>query len=201
MTQQYFLTREELQHHFQPSLSLETLFEGIRKELLSEHKIMTRVFIDEGSFESEKVIGLPHVVQDINKIGYEFISVKDIVRDISSEWITVLEEIEQRTSQIKKTSSYLDLVWMKNETKHIEETFADLMESYESIREYFGDTLVAPFIQVDQVEAHMKTILSDLNTAIHEQSSDKWLSLHNTSFVKVVELWQTFFHGVFRIFS
>lgn len=201
MTQQFFMTKQDLQAHFKPSLSVQALFQEIRRELLQEHKILTRIFVDEGSFESESSLELEKQVGEFDKIGYEFISVSDIVRDIAQEWIQVLGDIEQRSSQIGKAEAHLDLQWVKKETLHIQETFADLIDSFESIKEYFGDTLVAPFIQVDQVEENMKSILSDMNKSCDQNNHKEWMNIYHTKFVKVIEVWQTFFHGVFRIFN
>lgn len=201
MTQQYFITREDLQNHYKVDSPVYSILQEIRKELLSEHKILTRVFVDEGSFENEESVERSKSLSQIHRLGFEYISVRDIVRDICTEWLEVLEDLEKRSTKVQVDSLALDLIWAQKETKNIETTFADLIESFLSLKEYFGDTLLAPFIQIDGVDAAMNDLILQLRSALSEEDRQKWFSNYKGQFVKVIEIWQTFFNGVYRVFN
>lgn len=210
MTNQYFITASELQGHYQTDAdgkkiagqppTVKQVFDSIRKELLSEHKILTRIFVNERSFEHEDFVEAGNL-DSVQKLGYEFISVAQIIQDMVKEWDQVIEDILKRGNHVKKLETSLSPEWMAKENLHIQETFADLVESFESIKEYFGDSLIAPFIQVDCVEERMALLLKQFNQALDEKDTKTWYRLFHTEFVQVLEIWQTFFYGVQRIFA
>ena len=201
MTQQYFISREDLQNHYKIDSPVYSILQEIRKELLSEHKILTRIFVDEGSFENEEAVEKSKPLSQVRRLGFEYISVRDIVRDICEEWLDVLEDLSRRASRVQEESQTLNLNWAQKETVNIETTFEDLVESFLSLKEYFGDTLLAPFIQIDGVEVSMKHFIAQLRDCLVQEDRKKWFALYKGQFVKVVEVWQTFFNGVFRVFN
>jgi hypothetical protein len=201
MTQQYFITREDLQNHYKVDSSVYSILQEIRKELLSEHKILTRIFVDEGSFENEESVEKSKSLSQVARLGFEYISVRDIVSDICTEWIEILEDLNNRSFKVGESSQELDLLWASRETKNIETTFADLVESYLGLKEYFGDTLLAPFIQIDGVEISMNQFVINLRESLAQEETKKWFALYQGEFVKLIEVWQTFFNGVFRVFN
>ena len=199
MSQIYLMNEEDLKTHFAPETPIRNICETLQRELADKHLVMTKFYLDGTSFAPEEVLDLATKTQDIRYIQYEVVSVLSVVDEMTAEWDRILAHLMKRVARIAKKQS-ASKEGILQETENIFETCQDLMESYDSLKTYFGDSVLAPFIQVDEAKKRMLAMTLNLQEAAHKNQFEEWKKILQVQFVDVLELWQTFFYGIRKIF-
>lgn len=199
MSQIYLMNEQDLKTHFAPETPVRSICETLQKELADRHLVMTKFYLDGNSFAPEEVLDLSTQTRDVRFIQYEVVTVLSVVDEMTAEWDRILAQLMKRVARItKKTSASKE--GMSQETENIFETCQDLLESHESLKMYFGDTVLAPFIQVDEAKKRMLAMTLNLQEAVAQNQFEEWKKILQVQFVDVLELWQTFFYGIRKIF-
>lgn len=199
MSQIFLMNEQDLKTHFAPETPIRSICETLQKELAHRHLVMTKFYLDGNSFAPEEVQDLSTQTKEVRFIQYEVVSVVSIVDDMTTEWDNILSQLMTRVARIsKKKSASKEAV--EQETENIFETCQDLLESYESLKMYFGDSVLAPFIQVDEAKKRMLNMTLHLQEAAQQNHFSEWQKILQVQFVDVLELWQTFFYGIRKIF-
>ncbi len=199
MSQIFLMSEDDLRLHFSPDTPIRSICESLQKELADRYLVMTKFYLDGNSFAPEEVQELSTQTQDVRFIQYEVVSVVSIVDEMTSEWDKILGQLMTRVARIAKKSSGSP-EGIAQETENIFETCQDLLESYDSLKVCFGDSVLAPFIQVDEAKKKMLVMTLQLQEAEKKNDFAEWQKILKVQFVDVIELWQTFFYGIRKIF-
>jgi hypothetical protein len=199
MSQIFLMNEQDLKTHFAPETPIRNICETLQRELADRHLVMTKFYMDGNSFAPEDILELPTQTQDVRFIQYEVVSVVSIVDEMTKEWDGILAQLMSRVARISKKKK-ASKEGMAQETENILETCQDLLESYDSLKMYFGDSVLAPFIQVDEAKKRMLGMTVHLQEAVERNQFTEWQKILQVQFVDVIELWQTFFYGIRKIF-
>lgn len=199
MSQIFLMNEQDLKTHFAPETPIRSICETLQRELAGRHLVMTKFYMDGNSFAPEEILELPTQTQDVRFIQYEVVSVISIVDEMTKEWDAILGQLMTRVARISKKKQ-ASAEGMAQETENIFDTCQDLLESYDSLKIYFGDSVLAPFIQVDEAKKRMLGMTLHLQEAAEKNQFTEWQKILQVQFVDVIELWQTFFYGIRKIF-